>query len=227
MMTQNKIFIQYIFNNKRYVLIAFLLIFGIISSLFVFWWSRRIIWWSITTGKIISVDTSISDGETLYRPTYEFYCNGEKRNKWKAWYGSTRYTIGETSTIRCNGNTEYINNTLSLNIIGGIISLGSIFWALFLLYKKFISFAHEKKLYRYWIRIATQIKDIYSTWSITNGKKEYKIIAIKDNYLFESEAIINDRIHLIKQWENIDILVMDIDNPIDYLILREEKLTNI
>lgn len=220
-------FIQYIFNNKRYVLIVFLLLFGMISWSFMFWWSRRIIWWTATTGEIISIDTSISDGKKLYRPIYEFYCNNQKRNKWKNWYNSTHYIIGETNTIWCNGDTEYINNSTSLNIIGVIISFCSIIWALFLLYKKFILFSNEQKIYKYWNRITTQIKDIYSTWAITNGKKEYKIIAIKDNHLFESESIINDKIYLIKKWENIDILVMDMDNPIEYLILREEKLASI
>lgn len=93
-------------------------------------------------------------------------------------------------------------------------------WA-YLLIKHYKKYIIMRNLSSYWMKVTWEVVDIVKSWEKV-WKMAWRILKVKyKENILESENIFSDRIYFIKKWENIDILVDDLDIPKNYIILRE------
>lgn len=218
------------------------LLFPIIAIFFwlvFFRWSWKIIWWTIVEWTIVWQESQISQykeyhkntnstnnrKEIVYKSVIKFTCNRKEIIDSPSWFSSSKADIWDKKIIRCNWDTYYIPWPIILNIVWPLFLLWLIYLWLRNIYRTYKLFLLSKKLRIEWIKEDCIIKEVIYTWNISFNKRWYKIVAERNDSIFESEIIYHKKVNTIfKKWEQIDILINPIDSS-EYLILREEKIS--
>ena len=175
-----------------------------------------------STARVIEVEESIdSDGDTMYKPKFQYQCDSEELHEtWSNVKSNTSYSIDEIVNIKCDPQDPEKMTVMELStfllFLSPVIGIATSISGIILLKKAIKISAKKKRLKEIWIQLTLNITGVHASWVIINERKEYLIdVEHKGEILTSDEGIFSP----INSWK-ITVYINPTD-PSEYWIDTE------